>query len=234
MKSIIAIIAAIVVSSSAILAQTLTSKGRVTDIDGTPMSGVNVSFKAKSGDIGTTTDGEGFFTIAGLPGKGGVLSFKKEGYTFYKQKVSTSALIYITLSVDDKSVNAVQETGYGSTSKASNTASSTGVSAKDMKGEVRGSNSMKGILGRLSGLGPDMKLRGSNNYPLFVINGVSSSKEMAESLNAEDIERVELLKDAASTAVYGSRGGDGVILIRTKGYGTKAKKQVEKPMKDKK
>lgn len=208
----------------------------VSKADGEPLAGVNVIIKGSS--RGTQTDGEGRFAIKAETGS--TLVFTSLGFKDFEVKVSGST-INVTMVADEKQLQEVVVVGFGTQIKQNVTGSIAKVTSKEI--ENLPVNSMESaIQGRAAGVfvqqengklgqGIKVRVRGSSSItagsqPLYVIDGIpmitddfSSStaptNPMAD-LNANDIESVEILKDAGAAAIYGSRASNGVVLISTK------------------
>lgn len=211
--------------------------GVVKTASGVPLAGASV--KLKGTDIGTTTDASGNFKLT-LPGKGGILVISYIGYQSYELAVSKNGEIIATLSLQDSRLNEVVLIGYGTAKKSDLTGSVSSISS-DKITQVKGvSNVAQALQGEAAGVqvnaasgqpGEKMiiKIRGTNsigakNDPLYVVDGLPTDDISAE-LNPNDIASIQILKDASSTAIYGSRGANGVILISTK-KGREGKTQV--------
>lgn len=233
------------------MAQDRTVTGKVTAADGSVLPGVNISIK---GTVrGTTTDGDGAYTIAVTPNATLVYSFI--GFESMERAVGNQSSIDITMATDINQLNEVVVTALG----VSRDKKSLGYAVQEIKGAevntVKQQNFVNSLSGKVSGVqirqnnnfggSSNILIRGNNslagnNQPLFVIDGVPISNyqgntnaqangqrgydygNAASDINPEDIETISVLKGAASTALYGSRGANGVILITTK-KGTKRK-----------
>ena len=206
-------------SNMAIAQQSNVIKGQVVDENGEPLIGVAV--RTPKGN-GTITDANGNFTISVAKGTTLVLT-----YTGYKD-VKTSKGGTIKMEPDMLGLQEVVAVGYGTMKKADLTGAVSSVK-KELITLTPSSNPMEALQGRVSGLditkssgqagsGIDMQLRGNRSItasgsPLILIDGMPGD---ITSLNPNDIENIEVLKDASSTAVYGSTGANGVILVTTK------------------
>lgn len=231
--------------------QTVKVTGTVTDAgNGKPLPGVSV--KVKNGTDGVATDANGNFALT-VKDKA-TLVFSFVGYTPAEKMVSGDKL-NVQLEATQGSLGEVVVVGYGTSSKTNLASSTSTVSAKDFKDAVVNTLD-QALQGRASGVevtsvsgepGADavIRIRGNNslngdNQPLYVIDGFpmppyveagggqygSSTQNGLYGLNPNDIESIEVLKDAAATAIYGSRGANGVILIKTKsGKGSDTKLQ---------
>lgn len=207
-------------------AQKLTVKGSVKDTEGQGLPGVNVVVKGSS--QGTSTDGNGTYSIS-IDGPDAVLLFSFVGYHAREEKPGNRAEINVTLNSDDKLLNEVVVVGYGTQKKSDITGSIASVSAKELRTfpVARVDQALQGrspgVVVQNNDASPNasvsIRIRGSNsingsNDPLVVINGFIGGD--LSSVNPNDIENIEVLKDASATAIYGSRGANGVLLITTK------------------
>ena len=232
-------------------AQDRTVTGKVTAEDGSVLPGVNIAIKGTT--RGTSTDGEGAYSIAVSPNTTLVYSFI--GFESVERPVGNQSVIDVSLPTDVNQLNEVVVTALG----VSREKKSLGYAVQEIKGEevstVKQQNFVNSLSGKISGVqikqnnsfggSSNILIRGSNslagnNQPLFVVDGVPISNyqgnssaqanggrgydygNAASDINPEDIESISVLKGAASTALYGSRGSNGVILITTK-KGTKRK-----------
>ncbi len=204
--------------------------GTVTSADasqGNPaLSGVSVTLKGS--DRGTTTNESGQFSIE-VPSPEAVLVFSYLGYESQEIRVGATRTFDVQLSSDDQRIDEVVVVGYGTQRKSDLTGSVAVLSADDLLMSPV-TNALQGMKGRVAGVNvflnsgspsgsPRILIRGlgtinSSSNPLFVVDGVVM--ENIQFLNPNDIERMEVLKDASSTAIYGARGANGVILISTK------------------
>lgn len=222
-------------------AQDVFINGIVTDENKLPLPGVSV--KAKGLNKATTTDGEGKFIIQ-LPSEDVVLVFSYIGYISTESKVKNGQALRITLKPDVGTLDDVVVIGYGTTTKRLNTGSVSSITSKDIASQPV-SDPLAALQGRVAGLditgttgypgsGYNVRLRGTNsilagNNPLYIVDGIpfistsidqftgaNGNNSPLNSINPADIERIDILKDADATAIYGSRGANGVILITTK------------------
>lgn len=207
-----------------VVQQTIT--GTVTSAtDNAPLSGVSVAVKGTS--RGAATDDVGRYSI--LASAGETLVFSYLGYISQEITVGQNATINIQLQDDAESLDEVVVVGYGTQRKSDLTGSVGVLSGEDLL-QAPVSNALQGMKGRVAGVNvflnsgspsgsPRILIRGlgtinSSSNPLFVVDGVAM--ENIQFLNPNDIERMEVLKDASSTAIYGARGANGVILITTR------------------
>ena len=202
--------------------------GVVKDATGEPMIGANVTVKGNAMN-GTITDFDGNFTLQNVKASD-VLVFSYIGCITQEIKVGNQTTFNVTLKDDTQALEEVVVIGYGTARKKDLTGSVSSVKGADLA-KVPVTNAAEALTGKLAGVqitttdgSPDaemiIKVRGGgsitqSNEPLYIVDGfpVSSMSDIAPS----DIEDITVLKDAASTAIYGSKGANGVILITTKG-----------------
>ncbi len=202
--------------------------GLVKNDTGEAMTGVTVTEK-KTTNM-TTTDGKGQFKIT-VANENAVLVFSNVGYVTQEVAIGTNSNnLSIILKSEPKALDDIVVIGYGSVKKADVTGSVSSVKANDLKG-VQVTSVDQALQGRAAGVQvvnsdatpgarPNIRIRGTNSLgtssePLFVIDGYPSNEDIS-SINPNDIESMDILKDASATAIYGSRGANGVILITTK------------------
>ncbi|MGI0107324.1 SusC/RagA family TonB-linked outer membrane protein [Salinimicrobium sp. WS361] len=211
---------------STALAQTKQITGTVVDGDGIPLPGANVIIKGTT--TGTLTDFDGKFAIEAAPGD--VLVFSYIGYETIETVVDDQQDLAITLAPDTASLDEVVVVGYGTQKRSVVTGAISSVNASDL--ESMPINTVgEALQGRTSGLtvaaasgqpgsGATIRVRGittlNNNNPLWIVDGVVVDDGGIGYLNQSDIASIEVLKDAASQAIYGARAASGVILITTK------------------
>lgn len=207
-------------------AQQITCKGNIADVSGEPIIGASVVVKGTS--QGTVSDLDGNFTIQANPNTTLVVSYI--GYV--TQEVKASDKLKITLKEDSRTLEDVVVVGYGVQKKSVVTASIAKVSADDLDGKatVRVDNALKGLASGVTvtsssgqpGAASQVRIRGigtiNNSNPLYIVDGMPIEGGI-DYLNPSDIESIEVLKDAASGAIYGTRAANGVILVTTKGGG---------------
>lgn len=202
-----------------------TVNGIVTDESEQPLIGVNVL--VKSGNTGTTTDVDGSYQI--LVSSGDTLVFSYIGYQTEEVAVSQGANINVTMREDAQALEEIVVVGYG-TMRKSDVAGSIISMRDEALTDVKAGNVFEALQGRVAGVditrdngragaGIDILVRGqrslsATNAPLVLVDGVPYGSNI--DIDQSDIESIEILKDAASTAIYGSRGANGVILITTK------------------
>ena len=212
-------------------AQTNAIKGHVKDASGEPVMGATITVNGKAVGI---TDMDGNFSVDAAPGTN--LTFTYLGMT--PQTVKASKEMSITLQDDSKSLNEVVVIGYGAVKKSDLTGSVTAIKP-DSKNKGVVVNAQDMLTGKVAGVnitsndgtpggGAKIRVRGgsslnASNDPLIVIDGLAMDNDGVKGLsnllsvvNPQDIESFSVLKDASATAIYGSRGSNGVIIITTK------------------
>lgn len=225
----------IVISSLNEIAAQIKVSGKVTDSLGNPLVGVTVKVKGES--KGVYTDAQGQFTIA-VP-EDAVLEISYVGYQSREVPVNGQTELSIVLNMSSASLSELVVVGYGSQKKSDVTGSIATISpeqfesipstdvAKALAGKVAGLNISQGEA--IPGTSPDIMVRGRNSIsastsPLIVLDGVPYSGGL-NSINKNNIKSISVLKGPSATAIYGTRGSNGVILITTK-KGKKGKPQI--------
>lgn len=226
-KSLAMLILLIGLTPSLLFAQTVL-KGKVLDEKNLPMPGAGV--KLKLSGKATVTDASGEFTIsAGSNEKTLIISFI--GYPSQEIEIKSGVTNYnVTLTPNSKDLNEVVVVGYGQQKKSDVTGSIAGIKAEALL-EVPAANPISALQGRIAGVdisrnssrpgaGGQIRIRGNRSLsgtsdPLIVLDGVPFGGSVNE-INNDDIASIDILKDASSTAIYGFRGSNGVILITTK------------------
>ncbi|TFG74695.1 MAG: SusC/RagA family protein, partial [Flavobacteriales bacterium] len=205
------------------LAKAQTVTGKVTDAVG-PLPGANVIVKGTTN--GTQTDFDGNYTINGVAGEA-TLVFSYLGYKTMEIAVNGQSTINASLEEDAAALEEVVVTGYGTQSKRDVTGAVTTVDAEQLLA-VPATTFAQQLQGRAAGIGivndatpggeATVRIRGfgtiGNNDPLYIIDGVPSKSQA--NLNPNDIESLQVLKDASAASIYGSRAANGVIIITTK------------------
>jgi len=234
---IFALLLTLLLSSSIMFGQTRTVTGQIIDqATGDPIIGANVIIKGTT--TGTITDIDGNFSLSGVTDKS-VLHVSYVGYTAEDVPVKGNSNLNIVIHEDNDLLDEIVVVGYGVQKKRDLTGAISSVKADEIK-VAPVMNAMEGLQGKIAGLditresgaagqSPTLLLRGNrsldgSNSPLFVIDGVSGGS--IANLNPNDIESIEVLKDASSTAIYGSAGANGVIIVTTK-QGTRGKVSVD-------
>jgi TonB-linked SusC/RagA family outer membrane protein len=207
-------------------AQDVQVSGTVLDETGMPLPGVSILLKGTT--RGTTTDLDGKYSIA-APSTG-VLVFSFIGYLNIEETVGSRTKIDLTLSPDVANLEEVVVVGYGTQKKSQLTGAISSVGNKEIQ-ELPITDARQALQGRAAGVdvvqpgskpgaAPQVRIRGrrsfnASNEPLYVIDGIPTVGGL-EDINPQDITSMEVLKDASATAIYGSRGSNGVVLITTK------------------
>jgi TonB-linked SusC/RagA family outer membrane protein len=208
------------------MAQKVSVTGRITDAaTELPLFGVTIGITGTI--MGTISDAEGKFTIQ-VPSKEAILVFTSVGYKPQQIAVGENAVINVAMVQEITELDQIVVVGYGTQRKKDLTGSIALVSTKEIKSLAVPSIS-DALQGRAAGVqvissgtpGSDatIRIRGvgtiNNNNPLLVIDGVPVSSGL-NTLNMNDVESMQVLKDASATAIYGSRGANGVVIITTK------------------
>ncbi len=216
-----------------LFAQENVVNGVVTDNGGLPIPGVNVVVKGTTN--GTITNIDGKYQITVNKTEGEILKFSFIGMVTKEVTIGSSTTINVQLETESFGIEEVVAIGYGTVKKKDLTGSIETVTGDELK-KAMNTDITESLNGRISGVlvtkssnrpgaSMSMEIRGKNsinfsNEPLYVIDGIPSYSGMKH-LNASDIESIDVLKDASSTAIYGSRGANGVVIITTKGSNIK-------------
>lgn len=204
-----------------------TIKGKVTDNTGAAVAGVSVTVKGTT--KGTVTDAGGNYTISAAGNA--VLVFTTLNFETKEESVAGRTTINLALQATAGSMEGVIVVGYGTQKKKDVTGSVVSVNETTLR-EVPVSNLQGALQGRAAGLevqrvgtrpgaGAVIRIRGErsisgSNDPLIVLDGIPFEGGNINDINPDDVQSIEVLKDASATAIYGSRGSNGVILITTK------------------
>ncbi len=207
--------------------QTKKISGKIlSEADGKPLQGVSVVIKGKT--AGTQTDADGIFNLDAAAGD--VLVFSFTGFAAQQVKLGNSTLVSLSLKPEEASkMDEVVVVGYGTQKRSKITGSVSKLDNRVLESGVR-SNPASALAGTIPGLRvqqtsgrpgavPNIVLRGGTNYngsgsPLVIVDGLLRAG--FSEINQDDIESIEVLKDASATAIYGARANNGVILITTK------------------
>ena len=212
--------------------QTKQVTGQVVDETGEPLIGATVAVwtqdKQTFGLAGTVTDFDGNFTIQNVP-ENALLHISYVGYQDLEVSVSGKTQFNVTMKPDDKVIDEVVVIGYGVQKKSNVTGAISSIKADDMKNSTV-TNAASAIQGKVSGVqvvnnsgapgsNPTIRIRGFSSNgksdPLYIVDGLKVTD--ISYLDPSSIKSMEILKDAASAAIYGAEAGNGVILITTKG-----------------
>ncbi|BCI62986.1 TonB-dependent receptor [Coprobacter secundus] len=216
--------------------QSFTLKGKVTNSEGEPLIGVTVL--AKNSKNGTATDFDGNFSIR-INDKNTSLQFTYVGYKQENVQIKNHKFITVIMEEDSHMLNEVVAVGYGVMRKSDLTGSVVRVGSKDIS-NIPTVRLDQALTGKASGVhitntsgepgaGTNILIRGGNsisasNEPLYVIDGFIGAGDL-NLIDPNDIESVEILKDAAATSIYGARGANGVVIVTTK-RGTEGRNNV--------
>lgn len=228
----IVFMAFIFISSSSVYAQTKNLRGSVKDASGYPLIGAGVVIKGTT--VGAVADDKGEFNISVSESKlspSSVLLVTFIGFKNQEITIGDKTVFDLTLEDDIANLQEVVAIGYGKVSRASVTSSISKIDAETLASIPVSSNAATALIGKVSGVtvaqtdgrpsaSPKIWIRGgtdtdpTNDSPLYVIDGVV--RENMDDINMSDISSFNILKDAASTAIYGARAANGVIVITTK------------------
>lgn len=208
--------------------ENITITGKVTEISGQPLPGVTILIKGTSN--GTVTNSDGTYTISNLS-KDQTLEFSFVGMTSQEIVIGNQMTIDVILKEAAIGIEEVVAIGYGTKRKGDITSAVSVINMDDI-GEIPVANASRLLQGQAPGVvvmqrsgtpGEQMNVTirgvgslGAGSAPLYVIDGFAVGTSIGQNLNPRDIESMTVLKDAASTAIYGARGSNGVILITTK------------------
>jgi TonB-linked SusC/RagA family outer membrane protein len=219
------------------VAGTHTVTGKITSDNGEALPGVTILVKGTTN--GVTTDVNGNYTVT-VPNDNSVLVISSVGFTKQEVTVGNRTSISQRLVAENQALNEVQVIGYG-TQRAEAVTGSVASIKGDALREVPSANIGQALQGRLPGVqisqsssqpgaSPQIRIRGTrsltaSNDPLIVLDGIPFPGSLGD-INPNDIQSVDILKDASATAIYGSRGANGVVLVTTKGGNKGQKPQV--------
>src|SRR5690606_32956979 len=219
-------------------AQDKTVSGTVTDQDGLPLPGASIVIKGTT--VGVQTDFDGNYAIQAS--NGDILVFSFVGQKTEERNVGTSNTINVELGIDAQALEEVIVVGYGTATKESFTGTATTIDAESIS-QKSVSNISQALAGEAAGVrvintsgqpgtSATIRIRGfgsvnGNRDPLYVVDGVPFIGNIS-AINPADVKSTTILKDATATAIYGSRGANGVIVITTKnGRGQESYIEVE-------
>ena len=201
--------------------------GTIVDSSNIPMIGVSVVIKGTN--KGTATDFDGNYSVSVEPGQ--TLVYSYIGYKTQEYLVGNESTHNLTLETDSTELDAVVVVGYGTQKKSDVTGAIASVSSEELMTQPV-TNAFEALQGKAAGVDittserpgtlGSIRIRGNRslsggNSPLYVVDGIPLlSASAIETLNPRDIESIDILKDASSTAIYGSRGANGVIIVTTK------------------
>ncbi|MDO6517702.1 SusC/RagA family TonB-linked outer membrane protein [Zobellia uliginosa] len=229
LKTQLTLIALLCLNISLFAQDGYTLSGTVSDADNVPIPGVNVIIANTT--KGTSTDFDGLFQIN--VSEGDILQFSYIGYVTQTIPITGQTELNITMAEDAKQLDEVVVIGYGGTQKKSHLTGSISKVVNENLDQIAVARVDDALVGQVSGVNiqatdgeagaaPTINIRGvgsmaGDSTPLVVVDGVIVSSDFLGSLNMNDVESFEILKDAASSAIYGSKGANGIIMITTKG-----------------
>lgn len=223
---------------AAAVVQDVTISGKVLDDTGLPLPGVTVVLKGTT--RGTSTNASGDYSLS-VPASGGTLVFSFIGFSTQEVAIGNQSTVNVSLSTDTKALQEIVVVGYGTQEKRDVTGAVTSITAKEFNaGPITAP--LQQITGRAAGVNinqvgsepgqaPSIRVRGitsliGGNDPLVVVDGIQGDLGLLNQIPPSEISSIEILKDASATAIYGSRGAAGVLLITTK-QGVAGKTTVE-------
>lgn len=198
--------------------------GIITDESGFPLPGVNINAKGTTTGTQTNFDGEYYIPVK----KGATLVYSFVGYVTEERKIRKSATLSFAMQVDKESLDEVVITALGTTRKEDRIRYSTQVVRTEQLTRTNNPNVVNALSGKVSGLAiqnqntskiilrGNRSIKGGGAKALVVIDGVISSDEMLNSINPNEINNVNVIKGAKGSALYGSQGKNGVIVVTTK------------------
>jgi len=214
-------------TSGLLYAQEVEINGIVADANGTPLPGANVIEKGTTN--GVVTDFDGNYSIS-VEGSSPVLQFSSLGFASIEKTVGSNTTINVVLSEDSQALDEVVVVGYGTMKKSDLTGAVSTIKSDEVE-DLPNINILDRVQGRVAGLSivnssyspgedPKILIRGKNsltasNDPLIILDGFPLEGSLS-AINPNDIESFTVLKDGSASAIYGSRGSNGVILITTK------------------
>lgn len=216
-------------TSTDLLQNAIDIRGKVTDAAGQPIPGATVVVEGTN--IGTVTNIDGEFSLN--VGEGAVLKISFIGYAPQTVTVSNQSVLNVVLTEDQSSLEEVVVVGYGMQEKRNVTGAISSLDERSIR-EIPVASAVEAMQGQVAGVdivssggrpgqNPQILIRGrrsisASNEPLYVIDGIPQTSESSSifDINPQDITSMEVLKDAAATAIYGSRGANGVVIVTTK------------------
>lgn len=224
MRLQIMVIAFTILCMQNVFSQNRDVSGKITDTDGTPLPGVSVIIKGTT--TGTSSDFDGLFKISKV-NNNSVLIFSYLGMKSQSILVGTKNTLDVVLQYDSQSLDEIVVVGYGTQKKGLVTGATVNIKGEDIAA-LSTASAIEGLQGITPGVnitrnngqpgaGTKVIIRGigtnGNSNPLFIVDGVAVGN--IDYLNASDIQSIDVLKDAASAAIYGSRAANGVVLVTT-------------------
>ena len=225
-KKIVLSVAAVLFACTALFAQNKQITGTVTGPDGSPVVGATVVVEGTT--IGTSTDLQGKYTLEAPANGSLVVSFI--GYEDAKLEIAGKTLLNVSLKEASKAIDDIIVVAFGEAKKEAFTGSASVINSDDLA-KTQSSNVANALVGKVAGMQtasasgrpgstPSIMVRGigsmnAGTEPLWVVDGIPYSGDI-NNINTADIESISVLKDAASNALYGARGANGVIMVTTK------------------
>lgn len=224
MKRVILFLAFSLLVIQICMAQAIDVTGKVTSEEG-PVPGATVVIKGTT--VGTATDAQGNFTL-NVPDGNGTLVISFIGYKTQEVPINNRSTVNVTLETDVQALRELVVTGYSTQQKKDLTGAVSVIDVEEIK-DIPTGNPMRALQGRVPGVNittngspsgeATVRIRGigtlGNNDPLYVIDGIPT-KSGLEQISQADIESIQVLKDASSATIYGSRAANGVIIVTTK------------------
>ncbi|MBR4964340.1 MAG: TonB-dependent receptor plug domain-containing protein, partial [Alistipes sp.] len=226
-RKIVLSIVAILSLSFVAMAQNKQVTGTVKDTGGNPIAGALILVDGTT-NLGTVSEATGEFKL--MAPSNGVLNVSFMGFKSMQVAIAGKTKLDIVMEVDSKSMDEVVVTAFGQTTKEAFTGSAAVIKSDDIA-KVQSSNVAQSLVGRVAGVQtssssgdltgkPSIRIRGfsslnASQSPLWVVDGVPYEGDL-NNINPSDIESMTVLKDAASNALYGARGANGVIMVTTK------------------
>lgn len=197
--------------------------GVVLDTKGETLIGASISIKGET-NLSAVTDIHGAFNILATPSD--FLEISYLGFKESKILVGNNSTLKITLLENDQFLNEVVVVGYGEQKKVNLTGAISSIDSENIE-NLTVSNLSNSLAGRASGVmitgtsgligaSSDIRIRGSFDEPLYVIDGITSSKNLFDALDTREIDQISFLKDASTATIYGMAAGNGVVLVTTK------------------
>lgn len=210
------------------IAKAISISGKVTDVGGIPLPGVTVMVKGSKN--GTQTNQSGQYKISLVDGNA-TLVFSYTGYVTQERRVGDATIVNIVLAEDSQKLSEIVVIGYGTQKRINVTASISSAPMKELVDQPV-FNLATALQGKIPGVSvktnsggpgstPAIRIRGygsisAGNSPLIVVDGNITSAEIFQTIGADEIESIDILKDASSAAIYGSKGSNGVMMVTTK------------------
>lgn len=211
------------ITEDAVVQQQFQVSGTVVDEKGVPLPGTSIVEKGTTN--GTQSDFDGNFTLD-LTDENVTLEFYYIGFATQDVAVNGQTQIDVIMKESASGLDEVVVVGYGTQKRVNLTGAITSIKTEELN-EIPTNNLSNTLAGRapgvnitntsgLSGASSSIRIRGSFGEPLYVIDGIVRSKEAFDALNANEVDQLSFLKDAATASIYGSRAGNGVVLVTTK------------------